>query len=58
MKKIKEIAKDLQPLGHSQEFFKARMSAWKEFNKKTGIDWEKFKRLLTSELADLASEKP
>jgi hypothetical protein len=57
MNKIKEIAKALQPLGHSQEFYRARMSAWKEFNKKTGIDWEKFKRLLTSELADLESEK-
>jgi hypothetical protein len=58
MKKIKEIAKALQPLGHSQEFYRARMSAWKEFNKETGIDWEKFKRLLTSELADLENEKP
>ena len=57
MKKIKEIAKALQPLGNSQEFYRARMSAWKEFNKKTGIDWEKFKRLLDSELAALTSEK-
>jgi hypothetical protein len=57
MKKIKEIAKALQPLGNSQEFFMARLLAWNEFNKKTGIDWEKFKRLLDSELAALTSEK-
>ncbi len=35
----------------------ARLLAWNEFNKKTGIDWEKFKRLLDSELAALTSEK-
>lgn len=57
MKELTKIAIDLQPLWHSQEFFKARMTAWKEYNKKTGIDWEKFKRLLDSELAALSSEK-
>jgi len=57
MKKIKEIAKALQPLGHSQEFYRARMSAWKELDKEEKIDWERFKRLLTSELAALASEE-
>jgi len=57
MKKIKEIAKALQPLGHSQEFYRARMSAWKELDKDEKIDWGRFKRLLDSELAALSSEK-
>lgn len=57
MKKIKEIAKDLQPLGHSQEFYRARITAWKELNNEEKMDWGRFKRLLDSELADLAIEE-